>query len=98
MKKIVVLNDADNVATSLQSLEAGAEVTLRLAGESMTFNVNDAVPFGHKIAVRAMAAGDDVIKYGEIIGRASCDVRVGDWVHTHNVESARARGDLAGAP
>jgi altronate dehydratase small subunit len=45
-----------------------------------------------------MAAGDEVTKYGEIIGKASCDVSVGQWVHTHNVESARARGDLSASP
>ena len=95
MKKIVVLNDADNVATSLNALEAGAEVSLTIAGETLTFNVSDEVPFGHKIAIRAMGAGDEVTKYGEIIGKASRDVSVGEWVHTHNVESARARGDLA---
>ena len=95
MKKIVVLNDADNVATSLDALEAGAEVSLTIAGETLTFNVSDEVPFGHKIAIRAMGAGDEVTKYGEIIGKASRDVSVGEWVHTHNVESARARGDLA---
>jgi altronate dehydratase small subunit len=95
MKKIVVLNDADNVATSLEALEAGAEVSLTIAGETLTFNVSDEVPFGHKIAIRAMGAGDEVTKYGEIIGKASRDVSVGEWVHTHNVESARARGDLA---
>ena len=95
MKKIVVLNDADNVATSLNALEAGAEVSLTIAGETLTFNVSDEVPFGHKIAIRAMGAGDEVTKYGEIIVKASRDVSVGEWVHTHNVESARARGDLA---
>lgn len=98
MKKIVVLNDADNVATSLEALDAGAQVTLTLGGEVLTFNVTDTVPFGHKIAIRAMAAGDEVTKYGEIIGKASCDVSVGQWVHTHNVESARARGDLSASP
>ena len=97
MKKIVVLNDADNVATSLLALDAGAEVTLTLAGETLTFNVRDAVPFGHKIAIRPMTAGEAVTKYGEVIGRASRDVALGEWVHTHNVESARARGDLADA-
>ncbi len=38
--------------------------------------------------------GDGVIKYGEIIGRATCDIDVGDHVHVHNVESQRGRGDL----
>ncbi len=45
------------------------------------------IPAGHKFALREIAAGDYVIKYGEIIGRATQDIRAGEWVHTHNVKS-----------
>ena len=38
-------------------------------------------------------AGETVVKYGESIGTASCDIKVGDWVHTQNLESGRGRGD-----
>jgi altronate hydrolase len=48
---------------------------------------NGAVPAGHKYALRFIAAGDAVIKYGEIIGRATRDITEGEWVHTHNVRS-----------
>ena len=46
------------------------------------------------MAARAIAAGEPVLKYGEVIGLASQDIAPGQWVHVHNVESARARGDL----
>ena len=94
MKQIVVLNDADNVATSLVSLEARSEIELEVNGERRTITVLDAVPFGHKLAIRSLAAGDKVLKYGEVIGRASQAIETGQWVHVHNVESVRARGDL----
>ena len=94
MKQIVVLNDADNVATSLIPLEAQARVEVELDGERRTIDVLDSIPFGHKLAIRPLAAGDDVLKYGEVIGRASEAIEPGRWVHVHNVESARARGDL----
>lgn len=45
------------------------------------------VPAGHKIAIKDIAKGEYVIKYGEIIGRASADIKKGDWVHSHNVKS-----------
>ena len=48
---------------------------------------NETVPAGHKYALRPIAAGDTVIKYGEIIGRATKDIAEGEWVHTHNVRS-----------
>ncbi len=48
---------------------------------------SDKIPAGHKYALRPIACGETVIKYGEIIGRATQDIAVGDWVHTHNVKS-----------
>ena len=94
MKRIVVLNDADNVATSLAPLDAQSRIEVTLNGERRTVTVLDSIPFGHKLAIRRMARGDEVLKYGEVIGRASETIEPGRWVHVHNVESARARGDL----
>ncbi len=48
---------------------------------------NEKVPAGHKYALRDITQGEYVIKYGEIIGKATQDIRKGDWVHTHNVKS-----------
>ena len=48
---------------------------------------SDKIPAGHKYALRDIAAGDYVVKYGEIIGRATVNIPKGDWVHTHNVKS-----------
>ena len=95
MKSIVVLNDQDNVATSLLELSDGQSVVVHLGDDEREIVVRDDVPFGHKIAIRPLDTGDDVLKYGEVIGRASRDIAPGEWVHIHNVESARARGDLS---
>jgi len=45
------------------------------------------IPAGHKYALRDIKEGETVIKYGQIIGRAKCDIKEGEWVHTHNVKS-----------
>ena len=45
------------------------------------------IPAGHKYALRDIKKGETVIKYGQIIGRATADIKSGDWVHTHNVKS-----------
>lgn len=50
------------------------------------------VPFGHKICIREISAGAEVLKYGQVIGRASRVIGVGDHTHTHNVQSLRSRG------
>jgi altronate hydrolase len=73
----------DHVATALRDLTAGE--TLDLHGVAITARAD--VPKGHKIAVRAVARGEDVLKYGWPIGRATADIAVGDHVHVHNVET-----------
>ena len=47
----------------------------------------ETIPAGHKFALREIKKGDYVVKYGEIIGRATADIQKGEWVHTHNVKS-----------
>lgn len=45
------------------------------------------IPAGHKYALCDVKKNDFIIKYGEIIGRATCDIKKGEWVHSHNVKS-----------
>lgn len=47
----------------------------------------DKIPAGHKYALKPIKKGEYVIKYGEIIGKATQDIAEGEWVHTHNVKS-----------
>ena len=48
---------------------------------------SDSIPAGHKFALVPIAKGEFVLKYGEIIGRATQAIQPGDWVHTHNLRS-----------
>ena len=89
----LVMDGRDTVATALEDLETGR--TFEVDGEGV--ELGDDVPFGHKFALEPLAAGDEVYKYGTVIGRATEDVAAGDWVHTHNCESTRGRGDAAAA-
>ncbi len=61
----------------------------------VTVTANADVPYGHKVAIRAIPKGEAVMKYGLSIGSAMEDIQPGDHVHIHNVESNRGRGDLA---
>ncbi len=90
-----MIDARDNTATLLAAVEAGGTARVRAADDTV-FSVvlREAVGFAHKCAVRAIAAGDPVIKYGEVIGTAVTDIAVGDWVHVHNVEAIRGRGDV----
>jgi altronate dehydratase len=93
MKCVLVISERDNVATALQPLEPGRQ--LDLGGTALA--VRDAVPSGHKIALRAIHAGDAVVKYGSPIGLATMEIPAGAHVHTHNLASTRGRGDLGPA-
>ena len=84
---------ADNMATVVETLEAGTEAALEMEGRHVTVRVTERIPFGHKFAIRDIKEGDAVLKYSEPIGIATKAIRAGSHVHVHNVESSRGRGD-----
>lgn len=47
----------------------------------------ETIPAGHKFALKDIKKGEYIVKYGEVIGRATADIKKGEWVHTHNVKS-----------
>jgi altronate dehydratase len=87
---VIVISAGDNVATALEALESG-----RVLAGDVAVTVRDAIPRGHKVALIRIAPGAAVIKYGSSIGVATQEILPGAHVHTHNVSSARGRGDLA---
>ena len=89
MNPVIVISASDNVATALEALAPGTV----LAGVGAV-TVSEPIPRGHKVAIRAIAAGGSVMKYGSPIGVATAEIPAGAHVHTHNVASARGRGDL----
>ena len=91
MTPVIVISAADNVATALEALSTG---TVLASVGSIT--VREPIPRGHKFALRSVGAGEPVHKYGQVIGRATAQIARGAHVHTHNVSSARGRGDLNG--
>ena len=76
------IDERDNVATALKVLEPG---TVRLLGDSREkkLSVREEIPAGHKVALTDIAAGENIVKYGVVIGRAPKDIRQGTWVHLH---------------
>jgi altronate dehydratase small subunit len=81
----LMVDESDNVAICLHDLEAGTEAAVRLGKENFAVPGAAAVPRGHKLAVKEIAKGEKIIKYGEIIGQATEDIAKGQHVHTHNV-------------
>lgn len=81
--RLLVLAPGDNIAVA--RLEIAAGTTLQVAGRSVT--LQRAMGFGHKIALRDIAAGERIVKYGAPIGRATEAIPLGGYVHSHNLAS-----------
>ena len=80
---MLLLSPEDNVVVACRDLIEGEQVAI----DGITLILPCAVPTGHKLAKRAIAAGEQVLKYGAPIGSARIAVAAGDYVHTHNLKS-----------
>lgn len=83
MSKTILINKADNVMVALSPISKGETVT---TGEISVTAIED-VPQGHKISIKDIAEGENVIKYGFPIGHATSAAPAGSWMHTHNVKT-----------
>ena len=90
-ERALLMTADDSVATAIDDLDAGD--VIEYAGREVA--LAEDVPFGHKFALQAIPAGEEIFKYGYVIARATEDIAPGDWVHVHNTESTRGRGDLS---
>jgi len=77
MPDFIRIHPADNVAVALRPVPKGSQFEGITAAEEILQ--------GHKMALEAIRAGDNVIKYGFPIGHATAGIAPGDWVHTHNL-------------
>lgn len=83
MEKTFKINSNDNVAVALQDLKINEIIQVN----GMDLRVSQDITAGHKVAIKDIVKGENVIKYGYPIGSAATDIRTGDWVHTHNLET-----------
>ncbi|MDR1831448.1 MAG: altronate dehydratase family protein [Fusobacteriaceae bacterium] len=83
MKELIQLHPTDNVIIALRDFKAGE----RISFGNETLTLTEDIPRRHKIALRDIAEGRQVIKYGFPIGHATTAIVKGGWVHTHNVKT-----------
>ena len=79
MNKTIIINENDNVAVALTNLTKGEVYNNVTLLEDITQ--------GHKFALKGFKKGENIIKYGYPIGRATSDIKKGEHVHEHNVET-----------
>ncbi|TNC25738.1 UxaA family hydrolase [Amycolatopsis alkalitolerans] len=92
----LIHDDADLVGVAVRDLEPGTvEGGYLRKPDSVTIELGHPVPLGHKLALADIAEGSDVIEYGQRVATATTDIRKGDYVHVHNVRSARWHNSVA---
>ena len=91
----IMIKAQDNVATALRDLQPSIVAVISVGESKKEILVQETIPFGHKFAIKDIKKGEDIIKYGEIMGRATQNITSGTHAHIQNIESLRGRGDLA---
>jgi len=91
MIHFLVHDAADTVGVAVVDIAAGAELTGRdlSTNKPLAAKAAQDIPLGHKLALKDLAVGDTVIKYGCEIGRIVQPVKAGQHVHVHNLKTKR---------
>ena len=83
MKEFIKINECDNVIIALRDYKK--DEVIDLEGEKIT--LLEDINRGHKIAIKNINKGENIVKYGLPIGYALEDIKIGSWVHTHNTKT-----------
>lgn len=81
--KIIQIHPLDNVAVALEPLKKGETVSVN----GTVCTVSEDIARGHKMALKEISAGGQIIKYGNVIALAKTDIKPGSWIHTHNART-----------
>ena len=87
------LHPDDNIAVATRPIPKDAPLDLTIQGHDLF--AREAIDLGHKVAVKPIARGEPILKFGQMIGFATCAIHPGQWVHTHNVEAGELSLDYA---
>ena len=82
-KNFIKINSADNVIVALADLKKGEIINI----DNSSFTILQDTPRGHKVTIKDLAKGENVIKYGYPIGYITEDVKAGTWVSDANIHT-----------
>lgn len=83
----LMMDPIDNVVTCVKEVKAGSQVVFRKGDELCSLTAKEDIPYCHKIALRSFGKDEDVVKYGELIGRTAAAIEKGCWVSHNNIYS-----------
>lgn len=92
MIHFVVHDEEDSVGVVVvEGVKAGDDMAgwIMDQNKEITFKAATDIPIGHKLAIRVLAEGDTVIKYGVDIGKVVADIGLGEHAHVHNIKTKR---------
>lgn len=90
MINALIINEKDNVIVAIEPIKNGDDVEYKdLKGQIKKVIALDNIKIYHKVAIKDIAKDNPVIKYGEHIGFALRDIKIGEHVHDHNTEGRR---------
>ncbi|MDQ0232520.1 UxaA family hydrolase [Metabacillus malikii] len=83
MKASIRIHDKDNVVVAVRTIEKDEVIEV----DQLTIHVKEGIEKGHKIAIKQISSGENIIKYGFPIGHATENIEAGHHVHTHNTKT-----------
>lgn len=91
MHKALAHNRGDHVAVAVAEIAPDEEIVIVYLDDNSEERIRAtaAVPYGHKVAVRPLSADEPVIEYGTQVAVARTSIGTGEYVHTHNIKTAR---------
>lgn len=94
LKKAILMNKKDSVAMALLPIEKDDEVVVVYNNEVITrLCALEDIEMYHKIAIKPIQEKEIVLKYGEVIGKATASIKAGQHVHVNNIESVMVKNE-----
>lgn len=89
--QFLVHNEGDNVGVAVADIKSGEKLTGACLENGAQFNIEakNEIPLGHKVALKELKKGEDIIKYGISIGKTTQQIEIGNHVHVHNLKTNR---------
>jgi altronate dehydratase small subunit len=85
----LVINKSDSVGVAITEFKAGDVAAFKIGEEVSRIDITQDIPIYHKFSLIDVNEGDLVYKYGQVIGKAFQEIKVGQHVHTHNIAGIR---------
>lgn len=89
MTNVLIISPKDNVGVVIEWIKKGQDLSYTLDKNMTAIKALDDIRIYHKVCIKDIKKGENIVKYGEHIGVANKDIKIGEHVHVHNVDDHR---------